>query len=127
MTDLIVSRGDTFPRAFLDTYRASRTSDPLYNDLKSSKSDELVLQNPGDIPITPEIHHGHSENLLDASGCMSPSDDFLESEVILRNSKRKVRPDYDRVDPEDSIRDIVTGNDFYRYYKSDVINCIMIY
>ncbi|XP_044270769.1 uncharacterized protein LOC123015220 [Tribolium madens] len=117
MTDLIVSRGDTFPRAFLDTYRASRTSEQLYNDLKSSKSDELVLQNPADIPIAPEIHHGHSENLLDASGCLSPTEnDFLESpEMILRSNRRKVRPDYDRVDPEDSIRDIVTGNDFYRF------------
>ena len=117
MTELIVSRGDTFPRSFLDTYRASRTSEQLYNDLKSSKSDELVLQNPADIPITAEIHHGHSENLLYASGCLSPAEsDFLDtSELILTRSKtRKVRPDYDSVDPEDSIRDIVTGNDFYR-------------
>lgn len=116
MTELIVSRGDTFPRSFLDSYRASRTSEQLYNELKSSKSDELVLQNPDDIPIGTDIHHGHSENLLDATGCLGPEEEFLEApEIILsKSSRRKIRPDYDRVDPEDSIRDIVTGNDFYR-------------
>lgn len=118
MTELLVPRGDTFPRSYLDTYRASRTSDQLYNDLKSSKSDELVLQNPTDIPIATEIHHGHSENLLDTTTALSPTEnDFLDtSEIILPRGPRHRLPDYDRlrVDPEDSIRDIVTGNDFYR-------------
>lgn len=129
MTDLIVPRGDTFPRSFLDTYRASRTSEQLYNDLTSSKSDELVLQNSSDIPlITPsEIHHGHSENLLDtncivstAPSASSPTkEDFLDknTEAVLPSRgahRRRGIPVYDRVDPEDSIRDIVTENDFYR-------------
>lgn len=117
MTELLVSRGDTFPRTFLDTYRHSRTSDQFYSDLKSSKSDELVLQNPSDIPITMEINHGHSENLLDSGICVSPTEgDFLDKGdvVALPRNRRRV-PVYDRVDPEDSIRDIVTENDFYRY------------
>lgn len=114
MTELIISRGDTFPRALLDTYRASKNID-FYSDLSSSKSDELVLQNPVDIPVTEEIHHGHSENLLD-TGCGSPTkEDFLDKPDLLipkyRNKRASV---YDRVDPEDSIRDIVSENDFYR-------------
>lgn len=115
MTELIISRGDTFPRALLDTYRASKNID-FYSDLSSSKSDELVLQNPVDIPVTEEIHHGHSENLLD-TGCGSPTkEDFLDKPDLLipkyRNKRASV---YDRVDPEDSIRDIVSENDFYRF------------
>lgn len=123
MTELLVSRGDTFPRSFLDSYRNSRSNnnnnDQYYCDLKTSKSDELVLQNPQDIPVSNEIQHGHSENLLDNSNsiCMSPTEgDFLDKPDVLllpRSHRRKV-PVYDRVDPEDSIRDIVTENDFYR-------------
>lgn len=116
MTEIIVSRGDTFPRSFLDTYRANKTSEQFYNDLTSSKSDELVLQNSADIPMSEGIHHGHSENLLDISTCLSPTkEDFLDQpEVTLPRSHRRRVPVQDRVDPEDSIRDIVTENDFYR-------------
>ncbi|KAL1517361.1 hypothetical protein ABEB36_001132 [Hypothenemus hampei] len=116
MTDLIISRGDTFPRALLDSYRASKNSNDFYNDLTSSKSDELVLQNPSDIPVTTEIHHGHSENLLD-SGCMSPTkEDFLDKpDILLPKYRNKRASMYDRVDPEDSIRDIVSENDFYKF------------
>lgn len=122
MTELLVSRGDTFPRSFLDTYRASRTSEQLYNDLKSSKSDELVLQNPADIPIAAEIHHGHSENLLDASGGLSPTEnDILDAQELIlpRSTRRRMRLDNARtVDPEDSVREIITENDFRRYKLS---------
>ncbi|KAI4471792.1 hypothetical protein MML48_1g14263 [Holotrichia oblita] len=126
MTELLVSRGDTFPRSFLDTYRSSRASEQFYNDLKSSKSDELVLQNADDIPIvtSQEINHGHSESLLDTnstsnSTCMSPTEgDFLDKPDVIvprHHHSHRRRPTYDRVDPEDSIRDIVTENDFYRF------------
>lgn len=120
MTELIISRGDTFPRSFLDTYRttkSSRNTEDLYNDLKASKSDELVLQNTSDIPVSNEIYHGHSENLLDNTGCMSPTEgNFLDKPDVMTLPHRHRRrvPVYDRVDPEDSIRDIVTENDFYR-------------
>lgn len=117
MTEVIISRGDTFPRALLDTYRASKNAE-FFSDLSSSKSDELVLQNPADIPVSEEIHHGHSENLLD-SGCMSPTkDNFLDKPevVVLPKYRSKRASVYDRVvDPEDSLRDIVSENDFYRY------------
>lgn len=119
MTELLVSRGDTFPRSFLDTYRTSKTArnDDFYNDLKSSKSDELVLQNT-DIPVVNEIYHRHSENLLDSAGCMSPTEgNFLDKPDVMtlpNRHKRRV-PVYDKVDPEDSIRDIVSENDFYRF------------
>lgn len=135
MTDLIVPRGDTFPRSFLDTYRASRTSTELYNDLSSSKSDELVLQNPADIPAitSSEIHHGHSENLLESAGCVSPTEgDFLDKPEVAvlqpRGSHHRRRVSvYDRVDPEDSIRDIVTENDFYRFVCQQLITSLAKY
>lgn len=107
MTDLIVTRGDTFPRSYLDTYRSSQ----YYHDLKTSKSDELVLQPPADIPpVSNEMQHGHSENILDNES------EFLDkTDMIIPRSRRKRVSVYDRVDPEDSIRDIVSDNDFYRY------------
>lgn len=114
MTDLIVSRGDTFPRSFLDTYRSSRANEQFYNDLKESKSDELVLQGSEDIPISQEMHHGHSENLLDTAASPSEDDYVEKSEILLPRNHRRRPPVYDRVDPEDSIRDIVTENDFYK-------------
>ncbi|KAJ8981455.1 hypothetical protein NQ317_000131 [Molorchus minor] len=126
MTELIISRGDTFPRSFLDTYRANRATEQFYNELTSSKSDELVLQNSSDpIQVTEEIHHGHSENLLDVTSLSPTKEDFLDKvELILPKSHRRRVPVYDRVDPEDSIRDIVTENDFYRFvlFKSIMIS-----
>lgn len=125
MTELIVSRGDTFPRSFLDSYRSGRTTnEQFYHDLKSSKSDELVLQNSSDIPVIEEIHHGHSENLLDNSTYTPTCEsDYLEkTDMLLPRSHRKKVSVYDRVDPEDSIRDIVTENDFYRYVN---LMCIL--
>ncbi|CAH1105397.1 unnamed protein product [Psylliodes chrysocephalus] len=114
MTDLIVPRGDTFPRSFLDTYRANK-NEPLYNELTSSKSDELVLQNSMSIPVSEEIHHGRSENLLDVTTGSASSTEYLDKqEIALPKTHRRI-PVYDRVDPEDSIRDIVTENDFYRF------------
>ncbi|GLV32035.1 hypothetical protein CBL_12009 [Carabus blaptoides fortunei] len=110
MTELLVSRGDTFPRTFLDNYRShrSRASEQLYNELKASKSDELVLQSPTGIEVPTEIHHGHSDNVLDTniSPCTSPTQsDFLDKpEVMTLPTRRKVA--YDRIDPEDSIRDM---------------------
>lgn len=121
----MISGGDTFPRSFLDTYRSNKVitnTDDFYSDLRTSKSDELVLQNSSDIPIAlaSEIYHGHSENLLDATN-MSPTEgdfggDFFDkaNTMTLPHRSRRRVPVYDRVDPEDSIRDIVTENDFYR-------------
>lgn len=143
MTELLVSRGDTFPRSFLDTYRSSRASEQFYNDLKSSKSDELVLQNSDDIPVvtTQEINHGHSESLLDTTSsssppasnvCLSPTEgDFLDKPDVVHlpranhhHHHRRRAAGYERVDPEDSIRDIVTENDFYRWVL-DILNCLI--
>lgn len=122
---MLVSRGDTFPRTFLDGYRSqrSRASEQLYTELKSSKSDELVLQSPTGIEMPSEMHHGHSDNILDSgiSPCGSPTQaDFLDAPEIMTLPPRR-RVAYDRIDPEDSIRDMVTENDFYRYF-----HCIQI-
>lgn len=116
MTELLVGRGDTFPRNFMDTFRYSR-SEPLYNELKASKSDEFILQNPSDIPISCEIHHGRSENVLDAPDEEELNTCLQNSEVIRPNTCRKSKrvSVYDKVDPEDSIRDIVSENDFYKF------------
>lgn len=133
MTELLVSRGDTFPRTFLDGYRShrSRTSerDSIYNELKASKSDELVLQSPTGIEVPSEMHHGHSDNILDAglSPCGSPTQgDFLDKpEVMTLPPRRRIA--YDRIDPEDSIRDMVTENDFYRYRLSSCCMVVFIF
>lgn len=124
MTDLIVPRGDTFPRSFLDTYRANK-NEPLYNELTSSKSDELVLQNSMSIPVSEEIHHGRSENLLDVTTGSASSTEYLDKqEIALPKTHRRI-PVYDRVDPEDSIRDIVTENDFYRFLYIYFFNLLL--
>ncbi|KAG5896373.1 hypothetical protein JTB14_005850 [Gonioctena quinquepunctata] len=70
-----------------------------------------------DIPVHEDIHHGHSENLLDITSYVPPTkDEFLDhQETLLPKPHRRRVPVYDRVDPEDSIRDIVTENDFYRF------------
>ncbi|XP_044766504.1 rootletin-like [Coccinella septempunctata] len=116
MTELLLGRGDTFPRTFMDTFRYSR-NEPIYNELKASKSDELILQNPSDIPISCEIHHGRSESILDVPGEEELNTCLQNSEVIRPNTCRKSKriSVYDKVDPEDSIRDIVSENDFYKF------------
>lgn len=111
MTDLIVNRGDTFPRTYYDGFRCSR-AEQGYNELKSSKSDELILNNASDIPIPSEIQHGRSENVLDQ---VVEHKDRAKPEYVIPNNTRKRISVYDKVDPEDSIRDIVSDNDFYRF------------
>ncbi|KAJ8916925.1 hypothetical protein NQ315_013396 [Exocentrus adspersus] len=124
MTELLISRGDTFPRSFLDTYRSDRsaTTQKLYNDLSASKSDELVLQNSESIEFSNEIHHGHSENLIDVTSLSHTKEDFLnKKELSLSKGRRRQIPVCDRIDPEDSIRDIVTENDFLQMERDDLI------
>lgn len=125
------------------------------NDLKHSKSDDLILQSA---PIgPPEMSHGISEASLqiqreacvlyeqdlapssaavyfsDSETLKSPSTstpaDRPPSVVVLDKPPLKITGDFgaeggpsrrssqyicDRVDPEDSIRDIISENDFYR-------------
>ncbi|CAH1968023.1 unnamed protein product [Acanthoscelides obtectus] len=116
MTDLIILRGDTFPRSFLDSSRTKKSPEQFYNDLTSSKSDELVLQSASDIPVSEEIYHGRSENLLDIATCSSPAkEEFIDKQEVLFTKRTRRVPLYDKIDPEDSIRDIVSDNDFYRF------------
>lgn len=109
-------------------------------ELKHSKSDDLVLQSAPTGP--PEIQHGISEASLQIQreACVVFEDDlgavpayFSDSEVLrppdrpplkitgdfaeAGGSKRasQVISIYDRVDPEDSIKDIISENDFYRF------------
>nr|CAI5819260.1 unnamed protein product [Callosobruchus analis] len=116
MTELIILRGDTFPRSFLDSSRSKKSPDQFYNELTSSKSDELVLQSASDIPVSEEIHHGCSENLLDIATCSAPTkDEYIDKQDALLTKRTRRVPLYDKIDPEDSIRDIVSENDFYRF------------
>lgn len=76
-----------------------------------------MLQTTVDIPpVAKEMQHGHSENLLDERGAVNNGevDGVDRCEIMLPKNHRKRVSVYDRVDPEDSIRDIVTENDFYR-------------
>uniref|UniRef100_A0A0A9Z1G4 Cingulin n=1 Tax=Lygus hesperus TaxID=30085 RepID=A0A0A9Z1G4_LYGHE len=111
-------------------------------DLKHSKSDDLVLQSA---PISPpEIQHGISEASLQIQreACVVYEDDlgpgnlpvyFSDSETLKSpppdkpplkitgdfgdgmSSKRSSQYIHDRIDPEDSIKDIISENDFYRF------------
>lgn len=76
-----------------------------------------MLQTTVDIPpVAKEMQHGHSENLLDERAAVNNAevDGLDRCEIMLPKNHRKRVSVYDRVDPEDSIRDIVTENDFYR-------------
>lgn len=109
-------------------------------ELKHSKSDDLVLQSAPTGP--PEIQHGISEASLQIQreACVVFEDDlggvpqYYSDSETLRPPERpplKITGDfaadggskrasqvisiYDRVDPEDSIKDIISENDFYRF------------
>jgi hypothetical protein len=124
--------------------RYSTGGDSLSSELKHSKSDELVLQSkaiippdiqhtPYDSPITKTSCVMCEDDLVSAP-VLSKARYFSDSETdeVRSNSvdkaPRKISGDfsdvqrissrhvglYDRVDPEDSIRDMITENDFYR-------------
>lgn len=130
--------------------RYSRAGDSLGSELKHSKSDDLVLQSAAlispdiqrarcdsSIPKTvcvvyeddvvsthvlPKANHFSDNETVEvrsASADKAPrkiSGDFSD---VQRISNRHVGL-YDRVDPEDSIRDMITENDFYRWdFKED--------
>lgn len=64
-------------------------------------------------PSQRDMQRGRSESglLEEERGC-----EEAECEVVVpRGSRRKRVSVYDRVDPEDSIRDMVSENDFYRW------------
>ena len=140
----VSSRGDTFPRRLLDGCRSSVVSrystggDSLSLELKHSKSDDLVLQSKAVIP--PDIRHTPYDSPITKTACVMCEDVLVSTPVLPKaryfsdsetdevRSNRKISGDfsdvqrisnrhvglYDRVDPEDSIRDMITENDFYR-------------
>ena len=140
----VSSRGDTFPRRLLDGCRSSVVSrystggDSLSSELKHSKSDDLVLQSKAVIP--PDICHTPYDSAITKTACVMCEDDLVSTPVLPKaryfsdsetdevRSNSKISGDFsdvhqisnrhvglcDRVDPEDSIRDMITENDFYR-------------
>ncbi|XP_069689560.1 uncharacterized protein [Periplaneta americana] len=125
--------------------RYSRSGDSLSSELKHSKSDDLVLQSAAiippeiqharcDSPIPKTACVVYEDDLVSTHVLPKPKY-FSDSETDeVRSScvdkpPRKVSGDfsdvqrisnrhmglYDRVDPEDSIRDMITENDFYRF------------
>ena len=124
--------------------RYNRAGDSLGSELKHSKSDDLVLQSSPIIPpeiqharcdspipktacvvyeddlvsthVLPKAKYfsdGETDDVRSSSAEKPPrkvSGDFTD---MPRISNRHVGL-YDRVDPEDSIRDMITENDFYR-------------
>lgn len=165
MSQLVLSgpgtmpRGSAYHRNCLDEYRppvSSRCSVSNGNDMKHSKSDDLVLQNSTTASnssasarsksdnvknsvVSGDISHSVSDSgfstslalpapipvLLPKSECFSECESEndvryqvldtsrLRGKDLQRKSSHHVGI-YDRVDPEDSIRDIITDNDFYR-------------
>lgn len=155
------NRGDTFPRnssnnnnpgpSLLECRSGSTTSvsricgssnirpsEELNNELKHSKSDDLVLQvqsklNDFPDPISMDSINLRfscsSEQILGNESVIGPESpdgetegDFLDRDTsvsgashlnkLKKGAKREVN--YDFIDPEDSIRDMITENDFYR-------------
>lgn len=111
-------------------FRAAEQS-LLHTELKHSKSDDLILQGgPGpdtpdeDLPraLSPDLPY----EVVMPSSSRPKSSYFSDSEPdvsILGNRCSKVHTKhhvglYDSVDPEDSIRDMVSENDFYRWVVS---------
>jgi len=117
----------------------------LSSELKHSKSDDLVLQSkavippdihhtPYDSPITKTTYVMCEDDLV-STPVLPKARYYSDSETdeVRSNSvdkaARKISGDfsdvqrisnrhvglYDRVDPEDSIRDMITENDFYRF------------
>ncbi|XP_044732327.1 uncharacterized protein LOC123295159 [Chrysoperla carnea] len=144
MTDLLASRttrsrGDTFPRSGLldgcrsgsttSVSRLCRPSEQLNAELKHSKSDDLVLQvqQSNDLVQTSsdEMQRVYSDEIPDIVHSDSePEGDFLDRDNSSNNHVNVVKSlkkpnkhelNYDFVDPEDSIRDMITENDFYRF------------
>lgn len=142
MTDLLSSRGESFHRGSLlglDNCRRFRPPGPnlLNSELKHSKSDDLVLQSsPVESPIDEVQPRPLSPNLPFENKCTissgrPKSSYFSDSEPDVTNIKVRNVPVnsskvhsssvssrhvglYDNVDPEDSIRDMISENDFYR-------------
>jgi len=113
----------------------------LSSELKHSKSDDLVLQSKADIqhtsydsPINKTAYVMCEDDLV-STPVLPKARYYSDSETdeVRSNSvdkaHRKISGDfsdvqrisnlhvglYDRVDPEDSIRDMITENDFYRF------------
>lgn len=142
MTDLLSSCGESFHRGSLlglESCRRYRPPEPslLNTELKHSKSDDLVLQSsPLESPSEEIQPRPLSPNLPFESKCVisggcPKSSYFSDSEPDVNNIKVRNVPVnsskvhsgnsssrhvglYDNVDPEDSIRDMITENDFYR-------------
>lgn len=140
MTDLISSHGENFHGSKLlglDGCRRFRSAEQniLNTELKHSKSDDLVLQSspcesPSDEiqprPLSPNLPF---EGRCVVAGGRPKSAYFSDSEPDVSNikiknftvSSSKVNPAprhvglYESVDPEDSIRDMISENDFYRF------------
>jgi hypothetical protein len=124
--------------------RYSRAGDSLGSELKHSKSDDLVLQSTALIPpdnqharcdspipktacvvyeddlvsthVLPKAKYfsdSETEEVRSASVDKAPRKISSDLTDVQRISNRHVGL-YDRVDPEDSIRDMITENDFYR-------------
>ncbi|KAK6629427.1 hypothetical protein RUM43_003244 [Polyplax serrata] len=144
MTDLLSSHGESFHSGnllALESCRRYRTTEPniLNTELKHSKSDDLVLQgSPVESPVVENQPRPLSPNLpFEGGRCIMSANRpkstyFSDSEPDVNNIKVQSVPVnsskvnnssvssrhvglYDNVDPEDSIRDMISENDFYRF------------
>nr|CAD7202475.1 unnamed protein product [Timema douglasi] len=124
--------------------RYGRSEDSVVNtEMKHSKSDDLVLQSSVGALVTPECHHARCDSPIPKTGSVVYEDDLVSTQYVLPKAKyfsdseadSDTRPSildksfssdshrtsarhvglYDQVDPEDSIRDMITENDFYRF------------
>jgi len=132
MTDCLIPSGSSQGAMLADTcrmrYRAAEKS-VLHTELKHSKSDDLVLQSgpeseyydnplPLQRALSPDLPYEGAQ-----AGPVRPKSSYFSdsepdiSHIGTRCNKMHTTTHhglYDSVDPEESIRDMISENDFYR-------------
>jgi len=145
MAEIMVHSADNSPRrevfrcGMLSPVLGPRSSYRMNNELKHSRSDDLILQGAPYTP--PDMQHGISDAAfqIQKEACVVYDDDVsdhrmsvacFDSPTVAQESNPtpllKLTGDFssegvnkrcsvvDRIDPEDSIGDIISQNDFYR-------------
>jgi len=148
MADIMVHSADNSPRrevyrcGMLSPVLGPRTTFRMNGELKHSRSDDLILQGAPYTP--PDMQHGISDAAfqIQKDACVVYDDDVTDHRMSVACYDSPVVPEpnstpllkltgdfssdgankrssvIDRIDPEDSIGDIISQNDFYRYLNN---------
>lgn len=144
MADIMVHSADNSPRrevfrcGMLSPVLGPRNSFRMNSELKHSRSDDLILQGAPYTP--PDMQHGISDAALQIQkdACVVYDDEVTDHRMSVTSYDSPIAQDLnptpllkltgdfstegvnkrcsvvDRIDPEDSIGDIISQNDFYR-------------